>query len=168
MLISHGKWRNGISWEFHTGIISCNELQNITAATVIIFSPNYKKVLLTFNTKRNQWEFPGGKIDVGEGVKEAAIRESFEEGGIVIKNLLVFGYRKVVDITGTINTSTGRVFPNPSFVIYHRTTSNQQPQYPLTALECSRAKYFDIDNSIISSEDKVIIKTALYYKKIPN
>ena len=161
MLISHGKWRDGISWEFHTGIIPRNELHNITAATVIIFSPDYKKVLLTFNTVRDQWELPGGHIEKNESVSQAAVREVFEEVGIHITDPELFAYRKVTDTLGTINKSTGVPYPMPSYVAYHKTVSNTEPLLPLTAKECSRAAYFDIENFVISPSDRLVITAAL-------
>lgn len=39
------------------------------------------KFLLVFNQRRNGWEFPGGKIETGESVVEAAKREALEECG---------------------------------------------------------------------------------------
>lgn len=32
------------------------------------------------------WTMPGGSIEFGEDIKEAAIREAYEEAGIIIKN----------------------------------------------------------------------------------
>lgn len=39
------------------------------------------KFLMVFNPERDGWEMPGGKIEVGENVKEAAKREFLEEAG---------------------------------------------------------------------------------------
>jgi len=39
------------------------------------------KYLMVFNTKRNGWEMPGGKIEKGEDVEKAAKREYMEEAG---------------------------------------------------------------------------------------
>jgi len=46
------------------------------------------EVLLVHTIKkgRNRWEFPGGKVDEGETPREAAIRETFEETGVTIRN----------------------------------------------------------------------------------
>lgn len=39
------------------------------------------RFLMAFNTDRGGWEMPGGKIEDGEGVEEAAKREYLEESG---------------------------------------------------------------------------------------
>ncbi|MCQ2052811.1 MAG: NUDIX hydrolase [archaeon] len=40
-----------------------------------------KRFLMVYNTKRNGWEMPGGKIEKNETVEEAARRECLEESG---------------------------------------------------------------------------------------
>lgn len=37
--------------------------------------------LMVFNTKRNGWEMPGGKVEEGESLVDAARREFAEEAG---------------------------------------------------------------------------------------
>lgn len=45
------------------------------------------------------------------------------------------------------------------------TTSNDIPQYPLTADECNKAEYFKInDVTVITGEYSAIIQSALEYK----
>ena len=39
---------------------------------------------MIFNTKRNGWEMPGGHIEPGESVKDAAVREFMEESGYTV------------------------------------------------------------------------------------
>src|SRR4051812_38802876 len=36
----------------------------------------------------NPWNFPGGKVEMGESCKEAAIREAYEEIGVRIRELV--------------------------------------------------------------------------------
>ena len=44
------------------------------------------KFLMVNNPKRG-WEFPGGKVEEGESPYKAALRECYEEAGIIFKNL---------------------------------------------------------------------------------
>ncbi|MCA0150905.1 nucleoside triphosphatase YtkD [Rossellomorea vietnamensis] len=59
--------------------------------------------LLTRHKKRGL-EFPGGKREKGEALEEAAIRETFEETGGVIKEPLFIGEYKVFDHTPFVKT----------------------------------------------------------------
>ncbi len=53
---------------------------------VVVIPLKDGKFLMVNNPKRG-WEFPGGKIEEGEEPKKAALRECYEEAGIIFKNL---------------------------------------------------------------------------------
>ena len=62
--------------------------------TVLIVHKDKKILLGMKNPKKfggNKWNGFGGKVKPGETTDQAAIRESFEEGGIKIKNLRKLG-----------------------------------------------------------------------------
>ena len=45
---------------------------------------NEKKEILLVRNRKRGWEFPGGFVETGETIKEAAVRETKEETGIDI------------------------------------------------------------------------------------
>jgi len=56
---------------------------------IVIRDPATGKVLAQERTK-DDWgglSFPGGKLEPGEAIYDSAIREAFEETGLVVKNL---------------------------------------------------------------------------------
>ena len=71
----------------------------ITAGGLVI--NNNSKVLLIF--RKNKWDLPKGKLDKGENLEEAAIREVVEETGLDITKLsineplLSTGYKSFVN-----------------------------------------------------------------------
>lgn len=54
----------------------------ISAATIVI---NDKNEILIIKGPQRGWEMPGGQVEEGESLKEAAIRETKEESGIEIE-----------------------------------------------------------------------------------
>ncbi|MCM3759012.1 NUDIX hydrolase [Sporosarcina aquimarina] len=54
----------------------------VSAATIVI---NNKNELLLIKGPRRGWEMPGGQVEEGESLKDAAIRETKEESGIDIE-----------------------------------------------------------------------------------
>ncbi|GGH86503.1 ADP-ribose pyrophosphatase YjhB (NUDIX family) [Pullulanibacillus pueri] len=54
----------------------------VSAATIVL---NDKKEILLIKGPRRGWEMPGGQVEIGESLKEAAIRETKEESGIDIE-----------------------------------------------------------------------------------
>lgn len=58
---------------------------------------NYEgKVLLTKHSQNHHWGFPKGWIDKGETVKEAALREVKEEGGVEAEIIQKVGESKYI------------------------------------------------------------------------
>ncbi|WP_174495524.1 NUDIX hydrolase [Salirhabdus euzebyi] len=54
----------------------------VSAATIVI---NEKNEILLIKGPRRGWEMPGGQVENGESLKDAAIRETKEESGIDIE-----------------------------------------------------------------------------------
>ena len=66
----------------HTPLLQCG-------ASVIIFDDE-GKVLMMHRTDNDCWCFPGGAIELGEKVEDAAQREVFEETGLEVGKLDLF------------------------------------------------------------------------------
>lgn len=60
----------------------------VSAATIVI---NEQKEILLIRGPRRGWEMPGGQVEEGESLKDAAIRETKEESGIDIEILQFCG-----------------------------------------------------------------------------
>ncbi|WP_226659391.1 NUDIX hydrolase [Pseudalkalibacillus hwajinpoensis] len=54
----------------------------VSAATIIL---NEEKEILLIKGPRRGWEFPGGQVEEGESLPDAAIREAKEESGADIE-----------------------------------------------------------------------------------
>jgi 8-oxo-dGTP diphosphatase len=54
----------------------------VSAATIVL---NDKNEILLIRGPRRGWEMPGGQVEEGESLKDAAIRETKEESGIDIE-----------------------------------------------------------------------------------
>ncbi|MGZ6744874.1 MAG: NUDIX hydrolase [Nocardioides sp.] len=57
---------------------------DVLAAGVVVFRPG-KRVLLVHRPKYDDWSFPKGKLDPGEHVTAAAVREVAEETGLHVR-----------------------------------------------------------------------------------
>ena len=65
--------------------------QPLLGVSVVIFKPDFKSVVLVERgqePKKGEWSFPGGLVNVGETIEEAAKREVFEEVGIEDVNII--------------------------------------------------------------------------------
>ena len=83
-------------------------------AWVLIYSPNKKHVMIAKRSKEsnnpNMWNFWGGGVDEGETPKEGAVRELFEESGIVVKKkeLVLLGRIRKLSFFGVIRSMKTR------------------------------------------------------------
>ena len=45
------------------------------------------------------WKLPGGMVETGESIQEAAIREVWEETGVKTKFVSIIGFRELIKYT---------------------------------------------------------------------
>lgn len=57
----------------------------------VIITDNLDRVLMLRRTDNDSWCFPGGSIDLGEQTEETAKREVYEETGLIVIDLKLFG-----------------------------------------------------------------------------
>jgi len=62
----------------------------LCGAGVIIFD-TLGRVLMLHRSDNDCWCFPGGAVELGEELEEAAKREVYEETGLKVENLELFG-----------------------------------------------------------------------------
>ncbi|WP_342598871.1 NUDIX domain-containing protein [Psychrobacillus sp. FSL H8-0483] len=66
-----------------------NEMLMTVGCGIILEQEN--KILLQHRTDRDVWGIPGGVMEPGETFLETAVRETFEETGLKVEQLQLFG-----------------------------------------------------------------------------
>ena len=86
----------------------------VGVSCVIFKEPDYKKVVLIERgkpPKLGEWSFPGGLVNAGETIEEAARREVFEEVGLTDINIIHAASNNMDNTTDTDFTQ----FLSPAF-----------------------------------------------------
>lgn len=114
-------------------IVRClNDTQEVIfVGTGVILIDNKDRILIASRTDNDEWCIPGGSLEVGESLTHCAIRETFEETGIVVEEK-------------NINLNTVAVVPEP-IIKNGRKIHIVSVSYWVT-------KYNDIDFNIDSRE----------------
>jgi mutator protein MutT len=99
-------------------------------------------ILLIRRTDNNIWALPGGAIDLGESVAQAAVRETQEETGIT------------VEITGLVG-----IYTNPHHVIHY--TSNDEVRQEFAIVLTARPVSGQPTPSSESSEVRWVSATGI-------
>ena len=76
-------------------------MKRVDVSSVLIFDED-GNILLVNNKKRNTtyWSPPGGAVEAGETLEQAAIREAFEETGFVVEIGRLHSVREIFHETG--------------------------------------------------------------------
>ncbi len=56
----------------------------------IIILDNSGRILLHHRVDNDSWGLPGGAMEIGESLEETAIREVYEEVGLICRNIKIF------------------------------------------------------------------------------
>ncbi|MDP3991651.1 MAG: NUDIX domain-containing protein [Candidatus Colwellbacteria bacterium] len=62
-----------------------------TGCSAVIFDDARQKILLTRRADNNQWCLPSGRVEAGESITEACVREVLEETGLQIEVVKLIG-----------------------------------------------------------------------------
>jgi len=81
----------------------------LAAAGIVEYEAKYLVVMKKYGGLKGQWSFPAGFVDPGETVDEAAVREIYEETGIVAETIGIAGIR-----SGVINNDI-----SDNLVVFH-------------------------------------------------
>ncbi len=132
-----------------------------TGAAIIIRNPK-GEILLQERTDRDKWGLPGGCQDLGEDLRETAVREAFEETGIKLNS-------EKLELIDTLSGKTRKNnYPNGDIVynntsLYLTDVSMQDASNLKGDSETKRLKFFATDSIPENIMDKDLIKSYLEY-----
>ena len=134
-----------------------------TGAAIIIRNEN-DEILLQERADRNIWGLPGGCQDLGEDLRETAVREAYEETGILLDP-------NNIQLIDTLSgKSRKNSYPNGD-IVYNNTSLFLATISLLDASklkgdsETKRLKFFSLDSLPDNLMDKDLIQTYLDFKK---
>jgi 8-oxo-dGTP pyrophosphatase MutT (NUDIX family) len=110
----------------------------VAAGGVIVHrSTDNPKVLLVHRPRYDDWSFPKGKLDPGESIEEAALREVREETGIQCKIL-----RKIAALRYVYHTRNGKSRPK---VVHYFLMEPITKEVRVPGVEVDRGEWLDFE-----------------------
>ena len=137
-----------------------------TGAAIIIRNEN-DEILLQERIDRNQWGIPGGCQELGENLRETAVREAYEETGIKLDP-------NNIQLIDTLSGKSRKNSYSNGDIVYNNTslflatislldTSNLKGDS-----ETKRLQFFSLDSLPDNLMDKDLIQTYLDFKRNNN
>ncbi len=113
----------------------------VPSANVIVVN-DHGEILMIRRTDNDNWAVPGGGMDLGESITDAAVRETYEETGITCK------------VTGLVG-----IYTNPRHVILY--TSNGEVRQEFSIVFAARPTGGELRPSSESSEPQWVSPEAI-------
>ena len=134
----------------------------IQTGSAIIIENEVGEILLQERTDRNKWGLPGGCQDLGEDLKETAVREAYEETGLKIDS------KDIILIDTLSGNSRKNSYPNGDIVynntsLYLAKVSNIDVNDLKGDSETKRLKFFKPEEVPENLMDIDLIKSYLEY-----
>ena len=130
-----------------------------TGAAVIIRNEE-GKILLQERTDRNKWGLPGGCQELGENLRQTAVREAYEETGIELDS------NKLILIDTLSGESIKNSYPNGD-IVYNNTSlylADITNNYKLKGdSETKRLEFFNTNDVPENLMDKDLIQAYINY-----
>lgn len=130
-----------------------------TGAAVIIRNDE-GKILLQERTDRNKWGLPGGCQELGENLRQTAVREAYEETGIELDS------NKLILIDTLSGESRKNSYPNGD-IVYNNTSlylADITNNYKLKGdSETKRLEFFNTNDVPENLMDKDLIQAYINY-----
>ena len=139
-----------------------NHIPFIQTGSAIIIENDNGEILLQERTDRNKWGLPGGCQDLGEDLRETAVREAYEETGLKIDS------KDIILIDTLSGNSRKNSYPNGDIVynntsLYLAKVSNIDVNDLKGDSETKRLKFFKPEEVPENLMDIDLIKSYLEY-----
>ena len=136
----------------------------IQTGAAIIIRNEKGQILLQERTDRNKWGLPGGCQDLGEDLRNTAVREAYEETGIKINP------NEIILIDTLSGEARKNSYPNGDIVynntsLYLADVSIDDASNLKGDSETKRLMFFDIDNVPENIMDEDLVKAYMNYIK---
>lgn len=111
------QWGNeGVDWELYESA-NIPSIQGCTAAYCVALDADNRVVLVQEN---RGWGLPGGHVEDGESIVQTLERECLEEAGLIVKQPILFAYRKIIATEPVTHPTPGKAYPFPiSYIAYY-------------------------------------------------
>lgn len=139
-----------------------NHLPFIQTGAAIIIRNEKNKILLQERTDRNKWGLPGGCQELGENLRETAVKEAYEETGITLDP-------NSLELIDTLSgESRKNSYPNGD-IVYNNTSlyladiSNITEENLKGDSETKKLKFFNLNEVPENLMDEDLIKSYHNY-----
>jgi ADP-ribose pyrophosphatase YjhB (NUDIX family) len=134
------------------------QAERIVPSVNVVVTNAEGKILLIRRTDNGNWALPGGGVDIGESLPQAAIRETREETGVDCE---ITGLSGIYTDPGHVilYTSNGEVRQEFSIVLTARATGGQ----PTPSSETSEVRWVVADDAAAYEMDPSMRFRVLHY-----